>query len=477
MTGEEKDQKIQALEKENQALRERIAELERRLGLDSQTSSKPPSSDGLKKKPHRSQSLRSKSERKSGGQKGHQGQTLKQVDEPDTIVNHHAPKLCGECGCNVSSAQVASVIKRQVFDIPEPKLEVTEHRVEVKQCPHCQGKIQGNFPTEVKAPVQYGIRIKAVAAYLHHQHFIPEDRLSEAIEDLFGCAMTPGTIANISKALAQILSPVVEKIATVVKATPVKHLDETGFRIGSQTNWLHVVSTETATWYRPAEKRKDLDPLVVLSGVVIHDHWKPYYQLSGVSHGLCNAHHLRELKALKELDQESWANSMSKLLCLANKYRYRYPETMPKHIQRRLSQLYQSILNRGLDFHASQPPLTRQSNRGRIKRRVGHNLLLRLKHYASDVLRFLFEPDVPFTNNQAERDLRMMKCKQKISGGFRSFSSAVDFTKIRSVLSTARKAVRPRVGVRRKGTRTKTQNLNLLDVLTQALSGQPLVFS
>lgn len=460
MTGEEKDQKIRALEKENQALREKIAELERRLGLDSQTSSKPPSSDGLKKKPHRSQSLRSKSERKSGGQKGHQGQTLKQVERPDTIVNHPALNICAECGCDVSNEKVASVITRQVFDIPSPKLEVTEHRVEVKQCPHCQCKVQRRFPELVKAPVQYGIRIKAVAAYLHHQHFIPEDRLSEALLDLFGCAITPGTIANSSKALAQILSPVVEKIAKFVKASPVKHLDETGFRIGGQTNWLHVVSTETVTWYRAVGKRKDLDPLIDLSGVVMHDHWKPYYQLSGVSHSLCNAHHLRELKALKELDQESWANAMSKLLCLANQYRHRYPQNIPQHILQRLSQLYQSVLNRGLAFHESQPPLTRQSNRGRIKRRVGHNLLLRLKHYASDVLRFLFEPDVPFTNNQAERDLRMMKCKQKISGGFRSFNSAVDFTKIRSVLSTARK-----------------QNLNLLDVLIGAFSGQPLSLS
>ena len=460
MTGEEKDQKIRSLELENQALREKIAELERRLGLDSQTSSKPPSSDGLKKKPHRSQSLRSKSERKSGGQEGHQGQTLEQVKKPDRIVNHPADELCQECGENVSSEQVVSVITRQVFDIPEPKLEVTEHRVEVKQCPHCQCKVEGKFPELVKAPVQYGIRIKALAVYLHHQHLIPEDRLSEVLGDMYGCTMTPGTIANISKALAQNLSPVVENIATGVKAAPIKHLDETGLRIGGHTNWLHVVSTETLTWYRSAAKRKDLDPLVDLSGVVIHDHWKPYYQLSGVSHSLCNAHHLRELKALKELDQESWANSMSQLLCLGNKYRHRYPQNIPQHILQRLSQLYKSILNRGLAFHESQPPLTRQNNRGRIKRRVGHNLLLRLKHYGCDVLRFLFEPHVPFTNNQAERDLRMMKCKQKISGGFRSFDSAVNFTKIRSVFSTARK-----------------QNLNLLDVLIQALSGQPLSLS
>ena len=460
MNQKKAEAKIAALEKENQALRERIAELERRLGIDSQTSSKPPSSDGLKKKnTHRTRSLRSKSQRPTGGQKGHQGQTLKQVSEPDKIINHSAPDCCSGCGCDVINEKVLSVFKRQVFDIPEPRIEVTEHRVEVKQCPQCQQKIQGSFPEEVKAPVQYGVRIKAVSAYLQHQHFIPEDRLSEALMDLYGCPMSTGTIANTSKFLGQKLSGIGEQLAAAVKAAPVKHLDETGFRIAGKTQWLHVVSTATATWYRPAAKRKDLEPLEGMTGRVIHDHGKSYFKLEGVSHGLCNAHHLRELKALEEIEQESWAKSMKKLLNLANKYRHRYPETIPKSILIRLSELYESILHRGLSFHESQPPLTRKSNRGRVKRRVGHNLLLRLKDYASDVLRFLTEPDVPFTNNQAERDLRMMKCKQKISGCFRAFEHALDFANIRSVLSTARK-----------------QDLNLLDVLIQALSGELPVF-
>ena len=305
------------------------------MGIDSQTSSKPPSSDGLKKKnTHRTRSLRSKSQRPTGGQKGHQGQTLKQVSEPDKIINYSAPDCCAGCGCDVSSEKILSILKRQVFDIPEPKIEVTEHRLEVKQCPRCQKKIQGCFPEQVKAPVQYGIRIKAISAYLQHQHFIPEDRLSEALQDLFGCRMTPGTIANTSKSLGQKILTVVEQLEASVKAAPVKHLDETGFRISGKTQWLHVVSTETATWYRPAAKRKDLEPLEGITGRVIHDHWKSYFKLEGVSHGLCNAHHLRELKALAEIEQESWAKSMQKLLNLANKYQYRYPETIPKPILR-----------------------------------------------------------------------------------------------------------------------------------------------
>jgi transposase len=215
-----------------------------------------------------------------------------------------------------------------------------------------------------------------------------------------------------------------------------------------------------ATCYLLRRSGKDLEPLMGMRGIVVHDHWKPYYQIDNVVHSLCNAHHLRELRALTEIEVEDWAKSMKQLLCLANKYRNRYPQTIPKPIVMRLNQLYNSILKRGLDFHSSQPPLTRKGNRGRLKRRVGHNLLRRLQDFAGDVLRFLSEPGVPFTNNQAERDLRMIKCKQKISGCFRGFEYAVDFANIRSFLSTARK-----------------QKLNLFEVLTQAFSGQIPTFS
>lgn len=431
MTGAEKDQRIQALEKENQALRERIAELERRLGLNSDNSSKPPSSDGLKKKPKRTQSLRSQSKKSSGGQKGHHGETLKQVLEPDRIINHSAPSTCCECGCSLSKSTVVSSIKRQVFDIPKLLIEVTEHRVEIKQCPRCHSKVEGKFPPLVKAPVQYGVRLKATCAYLQHQHFIPEKRLSEIFQDLFGCPISEGTIVNHSKSLANAIIPLAEKLGARVRQAPVKHLDETGLRIAGKTNWLHVVSTETATWYRIATKRKDLEPLKGIEGVVVHDHWKPYYQLDDVVHQLCNAHHLRELKALSQIENESWAKSMKQLLCLANKYRNRYPQTIPKTIINQLYRIYESIIKRGIDFHVAQPPLIRKVRRGRVKRRIGHNLLLRLQSFRSDVLRFLHQVNILFTNNQAERDLRMMKCKQKISGCFRSTDGAVDFANIR----------------------------------------------
>lgn len=347
MTGAEKDQRIQTLEQENQALRERIAELERRFGLNSDNSSKPPSSDGLKKKQKRTQSLRSKSKKPSGGQKGHDGKTLKQVLEPDRIINHSAPSSCKECGCSLSKSPVISSIKRQVFDIPKPSIEVTEHRIEIKQCRQCQAKVKGEFPSTVQAPVQYGVRLKAISAYLQHQHFIPEKRLSEILQDLFGCRISEGTIVNHSKSLASAITPIAEILASRVKIAPIKHLDETGFRVAGKTQWLHSVSTPNLTWYRIATKRKDLQPLIGIKGIVVHDHWKPYYQLEDVLHQLCNAHHLRELRALSEIENEAWAKSMKQLLCLANKYSYRYPQTIPKPIETRLNSLYQSIIRRG----------------------------------------------------------------------------------------------------------------------------------
>jgi len=453
MSQEEKDQKIAELERENKALREKIAELERRLGINSETSSKPPSSDGLKAK-KRTKSLREKGKRKSGGQKGHLGQTLEQVEKADHIINHQPICKCVECGYDVSAVEATKIVKRQVFDIPEPRLVVTEHRVIVKECPACKAELKGNFPVEIKAPVQYGERIKAVGMYLHHQHFIPEDRLKQALGDLFNCPMATGTITKTTKTLDKNLEPVIGAIISAVKSAPMKNLDETGLRVGGKTRWLHVVSTETETWYRVSEKRKDTEVLSGLKGVAVHDHWKSYYKLEGVSHALCNAHHLRELKALEEIEQESWATGMRRLLGLACDYKHRYPDGIPETIVTRIKRLYQQILARGLEFHQCQPPLVRQNNRGRPKRRIGHNLLLRLQNYGDDVLRFLTEVNVPFTNNQAERDLRMMKCKQKISGGFRSFDGAGAFANIRSFLSTVSK-----------------RDYNILQSLTDALKG------
>jgi transposase len=425
-------------------LRARIAELERRLGLNSGNSGKPPSSDGLKKKPARVSSLRERSGKKTGGQKGHPGKTLSRTATPDATIDHF-PKVCAGCGAPLSEATANGHSARQVFDLPEPQpLIVTEHRAHLCRCAACGSETRAAFPEDVTAPVQYGARIAALVIYLLHYQLLPEKRLAELMSDLFGVNLVTATIASMSRSCATQFQGFAAAVRDHVAAAPVKHLDETGFRIGGKTQWLHIASTILLTFYRISPKRGSLPENV--TGVVVHDHWKPYYTLKGVLHALCNAHHLRELQALIEIEKEDWARRMQRLLrraChVANLAREQGVSLSPCLIG--LSErCYDAILAEGFAFHEAQPVLVRVSGkakcRGRKPRRVGHNLLLRLSTRKPDVLRFLFDPAVPFTNNLAERDGRMMKLRQKISGGFRSHEGATDFGVIRSLLSTAKK--------------------------------------
>ena len=427
------------------ALRAHIAELERRLGLNSSNSGKPPSSDGLKK-PARVSSLREPSGNKPGGQKGHKGETLRQVTDPNEVVNHY-PSACSMCGVGLDPKTSIGHSARQVFDLPQPQpLVVTEHRAHDCECPACGAKTRALFPDGVNAPVQYGARITAFVIYLLHYQLLPENRLATLMADLFGVKVATATIARMSRACAERLHGFVETVRDLVVGAPVKHLDETGFRIGGKTQWLHVASTALLTFYRVCAKRGSLLANVV--GIVIHDHWKPYYRIEGVLHALCNAHHLRELKALVEIEKEEWARKMQRLLRRAchttNRARERGVPLRPRLIEC-FERRYDAILAEGLAFHETQLPLVRTvikaggKRRGRAPRRTGHNLLLRLAKHKEDTLRFLRDPTVPFTNNQAERDGRMMKLRQKISGGFRSLQGAMDFALIRSFVSTARK--------------------------------------
>ena len=433
---------ISALVAENTALKARIGELERRLGLNSSNSGKPPSSDGLKK-PARVRSLREKSERKPGGQKGHAGQTLLQSAEPD-VIEDHFPAACAECGAALTPDASAGHAARQVFDLPEPKpLIVTEHRAHTCVCPACGATTRAAFPEGVNAPVQYGARIAAFVVYLLHYQLLPEARLVELMADLFGVKLSAATVAAMSGACARRLNGLVETIRDAIAGAPVKHMDETGFRIGGKTQWLHVACTPLLTFYRVCAKRGSL--LANVAGIVVHDHWKPYYTMVGVLHALCNAHHLRELKALIEIEKEDWARKMQRLLrraChAANLARERELPLKPRLIAA-FERRYDAIVAEGLAFHAAQPPLAAQGGgkrRGRPPRRTGHNLLARFSARRDDTLRFLHDPTVPFTNNVAERDGRMMKVRQKISGGFRSLEGAIQFATIRSFLSTGKK--------------------------------------
>ena len=427
------------------ALKAHIAELERRLGLNSSNSGKPPSSHGLKK-PARVTSLRERSGKKPGGQKGHKGETLRQVTDPNEVVDHY-PSACSTCGADLDPEASVGHSARQVFDLPEPQpLVVTEHRAHDCQCAVCGATTRAPFPDGVNAPVQYGARIAAFVVYLLHYQLLPEDRLVELMADLFGVKLAAATIARMSRICAERLRGFAETVRDLVAGALVKHMDETGFRIAGKTQWLHVACTALLTFYRVCAKRGSL--LANVAGIVVHDHWKPYYTMQGVLHALCNAHHLRELKALVEIEREDWARKMQRLLrraChAANLARERGVPLKPRLIEC-FERCYDAILAEGLGFHAAQVPLARAAmkgagkRRGRAPRRTGHNLLLRLATRKEDTFRFLHNPTVPFTNNQAERDGRMMKLRQKISGGFRSFEGAMDFAVIRSFFSTAKK--------------------------------------
>jgi transposase len=417
----------------------RIAELERRLGLNSSNSGKPPSSDGLKKPP-RTSSLRQPSGKKPGGQPGHPGETLRRSETPDAVIDHYPPS-CATCGALLTKAMATDFVARQVFDLPEPQpLIVTEHRAHGCRCAACGSQTRATFPDWLAAPVQYGKRIGAFVLYLLHYQLLPEKRLAALMADLFGVHLVTATIARISQDCAERFQGFAAAVRDRVAAAPVKHLDETGFRIGGKTQWLHIASTILLTFYRVAAKRGSL--LTDLTGVVVHDHWKPYYTLKGVLHALCNAHHLRELKALVEIEKEDWARRMQRLLrraCHAANLAREQDVPLTPALIALIERRYDAIVADGLTFHEGQPALTKTRPRGRPPRRVGHNLLLRLSTCKQDVLRFLTDPQLPFTNNLAERDGRMMKLRQKISGGFRSEEGAKDFAVVRSVLSTARK--------------------------------------
>jgi transposase len=421
----------------------RVAELERQLGLNSTNSGKPPSSDGLQKPP-RTQSLRGTSGKKPGGQKGHPGKTLCRTDEPDETVDHF-PAVCGGCGRALERTEAVSFTARQVFDLPKPQpLIVTEHRAHACVCARCGERTKASFPEDVDAPVQYGKRIGAFVLYLLHYQFLPEKRLAELMNDLFGVTIATATIARISQDAATRFQDFASTVRDKIAAAPVKHLDETGFRTGGKTQWLHIACTLFLTFYRVCARRGSL--LANVTGTIVHDHWKPYYTMPNVTHALCNAHHLRELQALIEIEKEDWARKMQRLLqraCHATNLAREQNVTLDPRLLALIDRRYMAILAEGCAFHEAQPkliaPVVQAKRRGRPKRRTGHNLLLRLRERKPDVLRFLTNPDVPFTNNQAERDGRMMKLRQKISGGFRAGNGASDFAVIRTLTSTARK--------------------------------------
>ncbi len=420
-----------------------IDELRRQLGKNSRNSSKPPSSDGLKKPAPRS--LRGKSGRKSGGQTGHRGDTLRQTPTPDFVQRHEAAQ-CRTCQQRQTPEMIEGVKNRQVFDVPPPQLEVTEHQAMIYGCAHCRATTTAAFPEGVSAHVQYGPRIRAAAVYCNVQQLIPEDRVCQLLRDLFGAtSLCAASVTNRVNGTAQRLSGVVEHIRDTLTGGGVRHLDETGLRVAGKLHWLHTICDGAFTHYR-IDPGRGAVPTFLNGGTIVHDHWKSYYaHMEGVdAHALCGAHHLREPRAVAEIEKEPWATELSALLTNANQLKCaaqgRGDTELPASVHEDILAEYMAILAKGTDFHEGLPPLVpKTGSRGRKPRRPGHNLLIRLRDFRGDVLRFLTDFDVPFTNNQAEQDLRMMKVRMKIPGSFRTIEGARVFADIRSVISTARK--------------------------------------
>jgi transposase len=421
----------------------RITELERRLNKNSSNSSKPPSSDGLKRT-KRDRSLRQKnSGRKPGGQPGHPGQTLRKSETPDTTVTVSL-NICPECKGDLSAVAPESVEKRQVFDLPEIKMLITEYLAQRKRCPHCGKLIDAEFPYGVTAPVQYGPGMQGVMTYLNVRQVIPCERVAEVCADLFGHRPSAGSVVQAVARCADSIKPQIEEIRKTLRESPVLHVDETGVRCVGKTHWIHVVSTPTHSLYSYSEKRgkegiAESEVLEDYNGTVVHDFWAAYDALS-CDHSRCNAHLLRELKAFDE-EGQAWAKNLAKSLLdlkkAADEARENNLDQIDSAHRKRLHADYDKWVKLGLKEH---PEKTRpEGKRGRVGQSKETNLLRRLRDKREEVLHFSNDLSVPFDNNQAERDLRMIKVQQKVSGCFRSKEGAKRFCAISSFISTIRK--------------------------------------
>ena len=452
-------ERVARAEAQVEVLTRRVADLERRLSKDSHNSHKPPSSDEPTFRRRRRKSLRGKSGRKPGGQPGHPGHTLLRVDPP-AVVLVDAPAACTSCGHDLASVEPCAVRRRQVLDLPPLTLLATEHQAQSKRCPGCGHLTHGTFPAGVNEPVQYGPGVLGLGVYLQVQHLLPYARTARLMADLFGCAPGEGTLARSLERAHQALGPMEATIHAALRQSAVVHCDETSIRAGGARRWVHSAGTEAATLYRthPKRGREALDAMGVLpgySGVAVHDAYTSYLSYPA-RHALCNAHLLRDLVALEEETQAPWTGAMQALLREAHAAaRQARSEGATRMDSQALRLRYDALLEEGRAAHPYRPP-SRPKVRGRQS--AGYNLVRRLERHARAVLAFVEDLRVPFDNNLAERDLRMLKTQQKITGGFRTVHGAEVFCRIRSYISTLRK-----------------QHLPLLVALRSVFAGPPLL--
>jgi transposase len=439
-----------------QALRDQLAK-------DSHNSSKPPASDGYKKPPvPRTRSLRRAGERQNGGQPGHTGWRLEPVEQPEHFVVHPVTE-CAHCHASLAAVPVTEHKKRQVFDLPPMRVEVTEHQAEIKACPVCREFTTAAFPPDVTQPTQYGPRIKAQATYFNLYQHIPLARTRETFGDLYGHPLEEDTIRHANARIETEVAPTLEEIQRQLCNADVVHFDETGLRAAGKLHWVHVASTPTLTHYTFHSKRGsdamiDGGILPHLSGTAVHDFWSSYFKVHQGAHALCNAHHLRDLIFIHERYEQAWAAEMFDLLLKIKEAVDQARPTqdhLPADLLADFEHRYAEILERG--FAANPPPdPPPEKKRGRHKQSPPKNFLDRLSDYPKEVLAFMYDFRVPFANNQGERDIRMIKVKQKVSGAFRTVPGAKQFCTIHGYISTARKQGQP-----------------VLDVLEAAYRGKP----
>jgi transposase len=461
LSAAEKDALIMALFKQVQVLSARVQELEARLAKNSRNSSKPPSSDGYNKpKP---KSRRETSTRSSGGQLGHEGHTLKQVAHPDRIMPH-VVSSCARCGESLQHCPVVAIERRQVFDLPTIRLSVTEHRGEVKVCTGCRCTTRGRFPEAVTQAVQYGPGVQSLIGYFSQYQMLPYARLQEVFAQVFGIELSQGTIDNVLGRCHDGLEEFERAVKAALVNSDVAHFDETGMRVDAALHWVHVASTKEASYYWADDKRgqaamERMEILPQFKGRAVHDHWQSYYRYD-CEHGLCNAHHLRELIHAEEEHQQSWAGKLKQCLLAAkaevDAARERGGSTLSDDRVRHWRRRYRGILRRG---QRELPPAPEsRGTRGRVKQHKVKNLHDRLVAHEMETLAFIRDFSIPFDNNQAERDLRMCKVKQKVSGCFRSPEGAQRFALIRSYVMTAKK-----------------QGIDLLDAFARVFEGKPFI--
>lgn len=424
-----------------QQLETRVKELEDQLSKNSRNSSKPPSTDEFDKPSPKS--LRKKSGRQAGGQKGHDGTNLKMVASPD-VVERHKVSVCACCQKSLDKQEVIGTVKRQVYDLPPLELRISEHQVEVKRC-SCGHVNRANFPLGVDHYVQYGPNIKSLLVYMQDYQLLPYERTKEFVEDLFGHQLSAGTLYNIRQSTFEKLASFEEQLKAVLTTAVVAGFDETGIRITAQRMWLHSCSTAKHAYYEAHTKRgqeamDEIGILPLFNGIAVHDFWKSYYRY-GCEHGLCNAHLLRELIFIKERYNQDWADEFITLLLKIKAAKERAivngKQSLCEATLKRYRNRYDKLVHKGLEANPYDSP--QEKKRGRDKKTKPRNLIERFRDYADDILRFFYDFKVPFDNNFSERDIRMMKVKQKISGCFRSIDGAKFFTRTRSFIITAQK--------------------------------------